>query len=161
MFRLFALLPILSAAGYPGSPLLPRQTSIADCTTICTNLSSAIAASGGGLAALCTSTIAAGYASCYGCEAQFGGMTVPEAQETVDAYVQTCDANGHSVAGITITGNGASGGAAAASGAASPPAASGASAPPTGKTGGSARAGAGLVGVTGAVVLVASFVGWW
>ncbi|KAJ7249799.1 hypothetical protein B0H12DRAFT_690878 [Mycena haematopus] len=150
MFRIFALLPILSVVALTVNPLDGRQDAT-DCTTPCTALSDAVtAASPGGLASLCTSAIVNDYANCYSCEVKVAGMTQTDAQETIDGFVQGCNAGNHHVDDVTISADGSVG-----AGSTSTPSTGSGS---TAKTGAAVRTSAGMLGVTSALILAVATV---
>jgi len=163
MFRVLALLPILSVAAHTVNSLrlnVVRQDPVADCSTPCTALTDSISASGTGVGAICNNNVLNNYVGCYDCEVKIGGMTQQAAQQTVDSYVSGCKAGGHPVNDATISADGSASGASGSSNSSSPaasgaaPASSGASGTPA-KTGGAVRISTGLLGATSALVLLA------
>ncbi|KAF7332903.1 hypothetical protein MVEN_02395800 [Mycena venus] len=142
MLRFIALFPILSVAvaahigGSRGSRVA-RQATVLDCDTPCAALGDSLSNGGnGGLAAICTDTVANNYAACYNCEVKVAALTQQAAQATVDSFISGCKAANHPVNGITISADAANvgSGGTGSSGNASAPAGSGAASATSGST---------------------------
>ncbi|KAJ6464833.1 hypothetical protein C8R45DRAFT_496367 [Mycena sanguinolenta] len=152
MFRIFAFLPIFSVAAHTLNPLYARQnvsaSDASDCGSVCATLSDSIsAASSGGLAAVCSSTVVTNYANCYSCNVKLLGMTQADAQQAVDGFVNGCKAGGHPVTGVTINADGSVSGASGSTSTASGGSNS------SGKTGAAAQTSVSILGVASALIV--------
>ncbi|KAJ7765323.1 hypothetical protein B0H16DRAFT_1525224 [Mycena metata] len=139
MLRLLTLLPILSiAAATPGTMHLnaARQTTsgVSQCSSSCDAFTTATA--GGALNTTCTDANARAFAACLGCETNYLPTSVAEAQQAVDGFTKNCATAGFPVNNFTISADGS------------------VASPGSGKTGGSARISAGILGIASAFVVL-------
>ncbi|KAG8929422.1 hypothetical protein FRC01_004359 [Tulasnella sp. 417] len=118
--RCFAILPLLLVASALASPFLPlavsagteilrRQTPTAGtCNDQCDAIQTQVDACGKDAACFCTAAIAQGMESCASCKLEADPSSAPTLQTFLNQYVNGCQANGHAVGSLTLTGSVAS-----------------------------------------------------
>ncbi|KAJ7473520.1 hypothetical protein FB451DRAFT_1249455 [Mycena latifolia] len=78
------------------------------CESACTPFTNVVNAADTSDSALCTSQVVSDFASCYDCIVALGAVTQADAQSEMDEYVSTCNSEGFTVKGATISASSAS-----------------------------------------------------
>ncbi|KIO29619.1 hypothetical protein M407DRAFT_21196 [Tulasnella calospora MUT 4182] len=101
--------PLSPPAVSSGTEILRRQATTGDaCTNQCDAIQTKVDACGKNASCFCTAAIANEMESCASCKLEADPSSAPALQTFLNQYVNGCQANGHAVGSLTLTGSVAS-----------------------------------------------------